>query len=1646
MSNKRILLFVMAIVFLIISLSAVSAVDNSGSDLISSSDVSQTSLDNFPDTQKVIKEETNVKTSSESNNLEVTDVTTNDKTIKDDKNIKSAPKTIVITNSTLNNYFNFEEDNMGLKDSVSAGDVLDFQGNITRNATQIVINKPVNITASKGNSFICLNTTAQSMFGDEDLSCFMFTKGASYSNVTGIYLYNTQLYVRNANHITFNNITTRVYGQKVGSGVGQTSIRDNSSYIVVENSTFTTENNGGSSTFVLAWASHCTIRNNVMTGIGNVGNLIYLTTYNVEGVNENETSSDTLNSFNLIENNTVYGPATPQSICWGIVVCGKNNSVLNNKIYYNGTGITEQYMEGGRHQSINTTIKNNELYGCGLRCPDGGDVANNTVHGSLTPSATANIYNNTVDSVQFTSNTVLSNNIINGNVTITQDTQNITLSNCTVNGEVTIRAGDSSSSIPKNITLENLQINGAINLTSKNGAVDGFTVKNNNITDGIYLSSKRNGQIKNVLIENNNITSDDEYAVYVNKTVENVTIKNNRISSTDKDGDNAVYVKEPSDNDVTLTNNKAVQKQTQIVLNSVASTIYVNQSVTISGTFKVNGTPSKANSIDVYDNNSKIATVGPTGDNGVFNYTYKTATAGKHNVTFKFAENDTLLASQATKTITATNLVITSITLNANPTNVYVTQTVTFNATFNANGTAVKVNAMDVYDNGAKIASVGPTGTDGKLSYTYTAANAGSHNITFKFAGNVSHAASQASKTITVNNPIATSITLTGNSSMYYNDNLVITGTFKANGTGVKANSIDVYDNGTKVATVGPTGTTGTFNYTYKATSVGTHNITFKFAGNVSHKASQASKVITVNPIVTSITLNANPTSVYVTQTVTFNVTFKAANSAAKVNTLDVYDNGTKVATVGPTGTDGKLSYTYTAAKAGSHNITFKFAGNATHAASNATKTITVNNPLTTSITLTSNRTSLYLTEKANITGVFKEGSKAIKVNSITITDNGKQVATVGPTGTDGVFNYIFDGTTAGNHNLTFKFAGNVSHKASQASIVINVEEPKATSITLTANASQLYVDQSAKVDALFTFAGQTAGTYINNLTITDNGKKLATVGPSNNGKLTYEYVASQTGSHNLTFKFAGNVSHVASEESVIIIVKEPDATQIALTADKESLYVDQTAKVDALFSYVGESAGTYIESVTITDNDEQIATVGPANDGKLSYEYLATEIGEHVLTFAFAGNNTHASAESTITINVKAPDATEISLNTDDEAIYMDETSVVDVLFSYDGEVEGIYVDSIAVSDNGVEVAVIGPANDGVLSYEFLASEIGEHVLSFAFAGNNTHAACESNITITVKEPDATEIILTVDGETEFNVTESSQINGVFKYAGEDDGTYVDLITIYEDDVQIATVGPSDDGTFTYTYTPQKPGDHLVAFKFAGNNTHASAESSIEYHIRGYVLKVDTTDFIKGQNATIQASIYFENQVSTDINKGKVTFKVNGKTLKDENGKIIYAKIVNGTAKIENYLIPEEWANKNISIQAVSTASSQAPMLKSELEDLNVHEEEDPTVEEPQLTVEDVTATVGSPVTLKATLTDNDNVVNEGKVVFKVNGKSLKDENGKVIYAKIVNNEAVLEYTFPESWKLKEYTITAVLLSSDYPRLEANSTLTLSN
>ena len=231
------------------------------------------------------------------------------------------------------------------------------------------------------------------------------------------------------------------------------------------------------------------------------------------------------------------------------------------------------------------------------------------------------------------------------------------------------------------------------------------------------------------------------------------------------------------------------------------------------------------------------------------------------------------------------------------------------------------------------------------------------------------------------------------------------------------------------------------------------------------------------------------------------------------------------------------------------------------------------------------------------------------------------------------------------------------------------------------------------------------------------------------------------------------------------------------------------------------------------------------------------------------------------------------------------------------------------------------------------------------------------------------------------------------------------------------------------YILTPTVTGDKAIESTGRVYNNTPTGNKDIKtlINIQPLNLTPDTT---------INLTATVTDQLGNNINTGKVTFKVNGKTVKDTNGKVIYAKVVDGIATVE-YVVPDSLAGKEVNITAVYSGSA-----KYYKESITITKTIAKAI--PTLTTEDVTATLGGKITLKATITDNNKVINTGKIVFKINGKTVKDENGKVIYAKVVNNTVELEYTLPESMKAGSYNITATFISADYDRLTDSKTLTV--
>ena len=413
----------------------------------------------------------------------------------------------IVTNETFFDYFI----NGTLADYVPEGATLDFRAKFYSHDDvkfDLVINKPINMISTTGDAFIDLNTTAGSLLGENPGSCFTINNGGSGSNVSGIIFHNTQVWIYDAHNVVLNNISVIVENKRVGSGVGTTAIRHGSTNVTLKNSYIYTSNNGGSSSIVLTHVQNCTVENNTIVGEGNVGNLLYLNTFNDAGC-------DLSNDYNKIINNKITGPSPAAGICYGIGINGNNNLIAGNVINYAGNGIVPAW---GATPNNNTYCDNVLIGGASMSVAASSIAYNNTVSGTLTIGSDSVAYNNTAKAISVSSNSVVSNSSATATLTVQAGAKvaNVTAASLSVNG--------------KNAVIENVSISGVG--TIKSSATNTTLI---NSTFGGMLTVQ---SAKNTIKYNNIVLATGDAAILA--TGGDNVITNNYLIAGDKLGDNAV--------------------------------------------------------------------------------------------------------------------------------------------------------------------------------------------------------------------------------------------------------------------------------------------------------------------------------------------------------------------------------------------------------------------------------------------------------------------------------------------------------------------------------------------------------------------------------------------------------------------------------------------------------------------------------------------------------------------------------------------------------------------------------------------------------------------------------------------------------------------------------------------------------------------------------------------------------------------------------------------------------------------------------------------------------------------------------------------------------------------------------------------------
>ena len=1581
MTNKKIFLFVITSVFLIIGLSAVTAEDLSdNSTSVDTSDVIQeTSQSTHVESQTTLQQEKKTQESIK---------TTDDTNIqKNEKNIKKA-NTIVINNQTFNTYFT----NKYLNDKVSSGDTLDFQGQFLGEQYSMIIDKPVNIISSTKDAYICLNTTSGDFFGGDDVSAFTVVRGGSYTNISDIYFYNSQIFIKNANHMIINNISAIVEDRIVGRGVGQTAIRDNSSFITLENSTISTKDNQGSTSLALSWANNCIIRNNKIIGIGFVGNIFYLNTFNVENLPTDEngkTDFRIVNANNIIENNILIGPDNPADICYGICLSGTNNTIRNNTINYTGQGINPMYQI--HDYDMNTTVVNNTLNGCNFYAPQGLTIINNTVTGYLRVNKNCTLENNNVKQILFATDNVKITNQTIGYVFLENGRKNITIENCTINDNITIK-GSSRTNVPINITINNNQINGDVYLNGSNP----LTLSNNNITGQVILGSRNYN--KNLNITDNIIATDEEYTIVVNTTVTGLNISENHLLAKNSTGNASIYFKSINNqfivkNDYLLLTDdnynyffdtNAIQNSDIITDNKTIEVfsdihnknfIFNNASIKFSNPYN----HTIYNTTISLTNNSKV-----TIDGLIINNTNKENVININSSDNQIIDTQILLiSSKAGNAITVeknnnkiNNLIIKGQTPKGsilasvnNASNLNIT-----NSQFesdNSDGINITKSTNVLVDNNfINVTS----------DYTVNIINSNNTNVTNnalyakRLLGDASVNKIQSTTSVHDNNNINNNIvTITGNLTIFTPTDIKILITDILN------NPLEYVDANITINNqrYTPKFTNGTTTISYTPTNTNDVNITITQAGS-NKIANTTNTTLKVNRINTTTTVT--PVNGLTNHSITIDATVKdALDNKVNEGIVTFVDNTGK--TLGTANvTDGVASINTTYASVGVYNITATYSNSRYYKTSNAKFTATIVNV---KLTITG---SLVALTKGNITVKVTDsnnkpittGSVAVKVNNVAQSVSFKNgVATVSytPQNANGL---NVGATYTSPDKITVTTTETLTvNKISTNTIVPSIKGLVGQTVTITVTVKDA-LNNNVK-EGIVTFMG-------------DDGKDIDVTLSNGVANITRNY--NTMGVYNMTVTYYNSSTYKNSMNTSTITIGKVNLSisgnPVALTKSNITVKVTDENNKTVTTGSVAVNVNNVAQSVSFKNG---VATVSytPQNTNKLNITATYTTADKFTVNKTATLNVAQISTKTTVT-SVKGLVGQQLTLK----------ATVKDA--NNNNVKDGVVV---FVDNTGKTLATVKVSN-GIASTTISYNAAGVYNITASYSNASVYKSSTAKATATIGK-----VNLAITG----SLTALTKGDITVKVTDENNKA----VTTGSVAVKVNNVAQTvsfKNGVATVSYTPLNTdklnvaATYTAADKFTVNSTSTLTVAKISTK-----LTITSNNTKPRVNDKVKLTITLKDNNNNAATNKNLTVTVNNKNYNVTTDKT-------GTATV-NYTMNKNYANLTANAKFAGDS-----IYKESTKTLTINRTFTTDV---KLLTGSFDAKPGDTVKLIAHITDNGLDINGGQLVFKIDGKTLTDISGNAVKVNIKDGFAILEYKIPDTLSAGTRNLSATFSSGKY-------------
>ena len=1059
--------------------------------------------------------------------------------------------------------------------------------------------------------------------------------------------------------------------------------------------------------------------------------------------------------------------------------------------------------------------------------------------------------------------------------------------------------------------------------------------------------------------------------------------------------------------------------KTTITLDPVSDIPY-GKNITISGILKDEfGKPLSNVNISVVINDEVKSSNVTTDNNGKYSMNVTKSNVGIKNIIVSYDGNLTHYASSNSSSLNVTTI-NTTITVNTTH-SVKIGSSIIINGVLkDVYGNILPNTEVIIVVNGKEYTIM--TNNEGYYEMPYTTYIIGSRLVLVKYLGNSTHNPASNQTNFYVN-PINTTITVSTNltnGSVKFGQSILINGTVYDEFGNILPNTevSIIIDEETYTTT---SDANGKYQFIRKSQSIGIKKVIVQYNGNYTYNPSSNEIYYTVIPLNTKIVINHVEdikigSSTYINGTIydEFGNILPNTELSFLVNDNLVYNLSDS---------EGNFKFKYTPETAGIINVVVGYIGNSTHNPSANTTSFNVNK-INTKLTVTSNNT-IEIGKNTSIEGTLKDEFGHVLSNfNITLNIGGKLVNVT--TNEFGYYKTTFIPTQEETISIIGFYGGNALYNQVENKTIINVTKIN-TTITLN-NIKTTTYGNNAQISGTLT---DIYGNIISNVNVTlmiNNRQVIVTT--DEKGVFTYTYKTDFVDINEVQAIYYGNDTYKMNGDIknffVVGIETSISINEIKNTTMSTHVLIKGTLKDE----FGNIMANT---KVVLTVNNQMVSLVTD-EFGHYTYDYITNVLGTNEVYVIYEGNNSHDYSTNVTSFNVRKISSI-IDVNKISTIVIGNNVTVNGTLKDEFGNKLVNTTISLNINDKTVNVTT---DNKGNYKYTFQTNKIEVNTIDVSYSGNDSYLSANTRVAFDVRK------ILTdvdINNISDVKINSNVVINGTLydEYGNVMKNTPIKLII----NNQTYNITTDNNGNYKYTYKVNSL-NNTVEVVYLGNNTHDAS-----YDITLFTankLKTTVTVYpasgIIGENITLIAKI--TDEYGNLVNGGNLVFKLNGKTLREDGSfnstaNPLKLKVENGFVRYNLHLDMYLRNIKNVTasysgsyIYESARAQEATVIVGKRMTQLNV-------------TTSTTTVKQNTNITFTVKIADitpnaENRTINTGRVIFKINGKTIKDDDGNIVFSDIINNTATYTYHIPQGMAsvdknntLRNYTVEAVYADKIY-------------